>query len=134
MTPPRACPYCGSAVNIRCCEYGREWATEHTEACPVTRYRAELLALETMEPEVQRGAAAEYEAGGDQEVELCTCGAPLAATAAWAEGVCDPPPPGQSTADARWAEAVVDHVTDMELDALNRYERVRTVQGHGVNE
>lgn len=53
-----------------------EWKNEHDNDCPVTRARADLIAeLKRSPSDTLRGALAEYDNGGDQEVGLCTCGA-----------------------------------------------------------
>lgn len=57
-----------------------EWSTQHADDCPVTRHRAELLVeigdtqFGTDRMAYLMGAVPEYDLGGDQEVELCTCG------------------------------------------------------------
>lgn len=115
MSAPHACAYCGAAVNIRCCEYGREWASAHADDCPVVSARAGLLALTTMAPDVQRAAAAEYELGGDQERELCACrpearSPTVGATAEWAEQVAEPREarPQGTTQVAEWEAGLAD--------------------------
>ena len=52
-----------------------QWATRHTEGCPVTVARASLLADLERDPASPGllGAVPEYDNGGDQEAELCTC-------------------------------------------------------------
>lgn len=51
------------------------WENEHDPSCPVTAGRIDLL--KEMDYETSPyllGAVPEYQAGGDQEVELCQCG------------------------------------------------------------
>ena len=51
------------------------WRSEHSVACPVTHWRERLLADLEQDPEdpYLLGAVPEYDEGGDQEAELCTC-------------------------------------------------------------
>ena len=51
------------------------WVNQHAPACPVTRHRADLLSLLEADPKNAGllGAIPEYDGGGDQEVENCTC-------------------------------------------------------------
>lgn len=53
-----------------------KWDREHAADCPVTKERADLLDRLQSDPgnEYLLGAVPEYQAGGDQEVENCTCG------------------------------------------------------------
>lgn len=51
------------------------WVNEHTPECPVTAGRMKLLDDLDARPgdDYLNGALPEYDNGGDQEVELCTC-------------------------------------------------------------
>jgi len=52
------------------------WDNVHDDACPVTGARASLVKELHRNPHDQYllGAVPEYDHGGDQEAELCTCG------------------------------------------------------------
>lgn len=58
------------------------WTNEHSTRCPVTRDRRNLLAKlaeareagDTPLVAALEGAGIEYDNGGDQETENCTCG------------------------------------------------------------
>jgi hypothetical protein len=51
------------------------WENEHDPSCPVTEQRIDLLKqLDYEATPYLLGAVPEYQAGGDQEVELCECG------------------------------------------------------------
>ena len=56
--------------------YPHEWQQEHSPDCPVVRYRADLLLSLATDPNnpYLLGALPEYDNGGDQEAENCTCG------------------------------------------------------------
>jgi len=56
--------------------YPHEWQQEHSPDCPVVRYRADLLRELAADPNnpYLLGALPEYDGGGDQEAENCTCG------------------------------------------------------------
>lgn len=52
------------------------WRNEHANECPVAEARAALpAAAATMAPAVLAGVVAELDYDGDDEHELCTCGA-----------------------------------------------------------
>lgn len=54
------------------------WVNQHSDECPVTHGRRGLLADIEADTGTGRdgllGAVPEYDGGGDQEAELCTCG------------------------------------------------------------
>ena len=51
------------------------WRNEHSEGCPVTYWRGRLA--NDLEPDPENpyllGAVPEWDEGGDQEAEVCTC-------------------------------------------------------------
>lgn len=51
------------------------WQNAHADTCAVTAARIDLLAKLRDDPEnpYLHGAVPEYDGGGDQEGELCTC-------------------------------------------------------------
>jgi len=52
------------------------WENEHAQDCQVTRDRKSLVEALLRDPssEYLLGVVPEYDKGGDQEVENCTCG------------------------------------------------------------
>lgn len=56
---------------------GLTWRSEHGLECPVTYWRERLAADLDQASDTDRpallGAVIEYDDGGDQEAELCTC-------------------------------------------------------------
>jgi hypothetical protein len=53
-----------------------EWQNEHAPSCPVTAGRASLADALARDPRdaALLGAVPEWDAGGDEEAEHCTCG------------------------------------------------------------
>lgn len=53
-----------------------QWKNKHSEDCAVTKERASLWASFVADPTngALHGAVIEYDGGGDQEIENCTCG------------------------------------------------------------
>ena len=52
-----------------------KWRNDHSEGCPVTYWRGRLA--NDLEPDPENpyllGAVPEWDEGGDQEAEVCTC-------------------------------------------------------------